>query len=395
MSGETAADAAAEPIVVAGSLRPPTDYSRVDLTALDALPQEVRSRDVLYCAVLTDLVADRWCYRAALAFDFEPGKPLPRRPDSVRGDRVFVWDWVLRRLTAQGLLRRIDPDTVELLTPHWDDAALDQTLADLPPSMTPMVELFRVAGEAYPAFLRGEVDGEDVLVSPTALPLWDRFFSNTNINYGPVNRLVADYAKDQIPGEGLRVLEVGGGFGSGAELTLPGLGDRLGHYTFSERVPFFLAKGKAKLSRAFPDAPLSFERHDIEKPLPEQGVEAGSIDLVVANNVLHAVEDLRGALGNLRQVLKPRGHLLLGETYRPEPDFTLAVEFIFQLTKPFREVVVEPELRPAGGFLSHNSWRKALAACGFADVTFWPTTESVAHIEPPYCFAAIHGIRGE
>src|SRR5438093_660911 len=83
------------------------------------------------------------------------------------------------------------------------------------------LDLFRgLPAEAYPGFLRGEREGTGVLFNPRTFSLWERYFSNDNPVYAATNLLGAHAAAAEAAVRPLRILEVGGGLGSGAEALL-------------------------------------------------------------------------------------------------------------------------------------------------------------------------------
>ncbi len=58
---------------------------------------------------------------------------------------------------------------------------------------------------------------------------------------------------------------------------------------------------------------MIFKVFDAEKSPSSQGYEEGSLDLIIASNVLHATKSLQKTLENTRRLLKPGGYLLLLE----------------------------------------------------------------------------------
>lgn len=58
---------------------------------------------------------------------------------------------------------------------------------------------------------------------------------------------------------------------------------------------------------------IDYKVLDIEKNPVEQGFEAGTYDIVMASNVLHATSDITTTLKNVRKLLKPGGRIVLME----------------------------------------------------------------------------------
>src|SRR5437870_12998044 len=91
------------------------------------------------------------------------------------------------------------------------------------PSSLPSYTLAGTVAQDYPAFLRGEASGEEVLFAPRRLRLWVDYFSNENGLYAVNNRVGAVAVEQWLPWSGSVILELGGGLGSGTPALLPRL----------------------------------------------------------------------------------------------------------------------------------------------------------------------------
>jgi SAM-dependent methyltransferase len=319
----------------------------------------------------------------------------------LRADRALVpVDWMLRRLADRGLLeagggagvpRRFRASALPELDPGV--ALTEQLRWD--PAWRPAYTLAETAAADYPALLRGERTGEEILFSPARLRLWVEFFSNENNFYAVNNAVGAVAIETWAPAGPLRILELGGGLGSAAVALLARLkaagrwGD-LRDYRFTELVPAFLRRGQQAVQRSFPDAAFAtFGALDMNRPFGEQSVAAGAASLVYAVNTVHVARDLDVTLGEIFHALAPGGHLVMSECVHPAPGDALAVEFIFNLMETFRTPVLHPAHRPNGGFLTPAQWRGALEAAGFVDVRLLPDIERMAERFPAFCVAAI------
>ena len=312
--------------------------------------------------------------------------------------------WILRRLAARGLLRRTGGDegarfSVGAPLPVLDPDPLRDVQRSEDPSWLPSYVLAETVAQDYPAFLRGERAGEDVLFSPARLRLWVEFFSNDNKLYAVNNTVGAVAVERWLPPGPARVLELGGGLGSAALALLAclqqtGRWKDIVEYRFTEFVPAFLRRGQAAIERRFPEA--SFLRPavlDMNRPLREQGVEPGSVTLVYAVNTLHVARDLDVTLAEIRQALAPGGALVVSECVRLAPDQTIYAEFVFNLLESFRSPVLHAVHRPNGGFLAPEHWRAAMQAAGFTDVRLVPDVDTLRHRFPQFNVAAIGATR--
>ena len=137
-------------------------------------------------------------------------------------------DWILRRLSHRGILERTDGAgrprfRLHAGVPELDPGSVleEQRRQDL--SWLPSYVLAETVAGDYPAFLRGERTGEEILFSPTRLRLWVDFFSNDNPLYAVNNVVGAGAALEWMPPGPLAIVELGGGLGSGATAVLDAL----------------------------------------------------------------------------------------------------------------------------------------------------------------------------
>src|SRR3989475_1869199 len=277
-------------------------------------------------------------------------------------------DWILRRLTARrtveevGAGRRFRSRGVRALP---DAAPVREEQQRHDSSWLPSYTLAETVAQDYPAFLRGEIAGEEVLFAPRRLRLWVDYFSNANGQYAVSNHVGAIGVARWLPRAGGVILEVGGGLGSGAVAVLERLeaagriGDVRG-YRFTELVPAFLRRGQQALEGRFRrPAWLRCDALDMNRPFGEQGVRPGDLAVVYAVNALHVAHDLAFTLGEVHRALAPGGELIVSECVRPHSGQTIYAEFIFNLMETFRAPRLHPVYRPMGGFLTAVEWRAA------------------------------------
>jgi SAM-dependent methyltransferase len=343
----------------------------------------------------------------------EPGsaKEITARAGLTAEQALVPLDWMLRLLAARGLLEELPPvaehpdigaSRYRPLGPFptLDPVPLREEQARQDPSWMPAYVLAETVARDYPAFLRGEVTGEEVLFSPRRLRLWIDYFSNDNGLYLVNNRLGALAFEQWLPRSGGVVLELGGGLGSGAlalleRLEAGGKLDAIAEYRFTEFAPAFLRRGERALRTQYPAlSRLTFGPLDINGPFGEQGIAPGSVSVVYAVNTLHVAHDLEFTLGQVHRALEPGGRLVVSECVRPYPRQPIESEFVFNLTETFRSPRLHPLYRPGGGFLTPGQWRGAMEAAGFADIRFLPDIERVHAHAPGFIIAAIGASRG-
>jgi SAM-dependent methyltransferase len=312
--------------------------------------------------------------------------------------------WILQRLAEFGIVESVPsahgaPAFVSRRGwPELDPAVVRERQRQHDPASLPSYVLAETVAGDYPAFLRGEASGEELLFSPRRLRLWVDYFSNANGLYAITNRIGAVALSEWLPRRPGVILELGGGLGSGAQAALERLAasGRLGEvreYRFTELVPAFLRRGQHALEASHGDvARLSFGVLDMNRPFPEQGVAPDSVAVTYAVNALHVAHDVASTLGEIRRALAPGGRLIVSECVRP-PGQTVYAEFIFNLMETFRTPRLDPVHRPVGGFLTPEQWAGALGAAGFTDVRLLPDVPTIRTRVPDFLAAAIGATR--
>ena len=322
------------------------------------------------------------------------------------GHALVPLDWMLRFLAARGHVEELGDGTAPRYRPRGALPALDPAPAREEqrrhdPSWMPSYVLTETVAKEYPAFLRGEAAGEDVLFSARRLRLWTEYFSNDNGLYAVNNRVAAVAVERWLPRPRAVVLELGGGLGSGAlalleQLDAAGRLDAIAEYRFTEFVTAFLRRGEQTLRARYPSfLGFAFGPLDINRALGEQGVAPGSVSVVYAVNTIHVARDLAFTLGEIYRALAPGGRLVASECVRPWPRQPVHAEFLFNLTETFRSPELHPLYRPGGGFLTPEQWSAAIAAAGFADIRFLPDIAQLRDAAPEFTVAAIGATRPE
>jgi SAM-dependent methyltransferase len=349
------------------------------------------------------------CFRAAglEAAAREPGRPeeIAARAGLETQRALTPLDWILRRLAKRGLMEGIAARgqprrfCLRRALPELDPAAMVEEQRCEDPSWLPSYVLADTVAQDYPAFLRGERRGEEILFSATRLPLWAAFFSNDNGLYAVNNLAGAVAVEEWMPPGPVAALELGAGLGSAAvallqRLRMAGRWGEIRDYRFTDIVPVFLRRGQQALHTLFPDASfLKFAVLDENRSFSEQGAAPGSLSLVYAVNALHVARDLHFTLSEIFGALVPGGRLVIAECLRPTPDETMYPEFIFNLMETFRTPILHPVYRPHGGFLTPLQWRHAMETAGFVDVRTLPDINRLFDRFPTFYVGAIGATR--
>ncbi|MFN7957950.1 MAG: class I SAM-dependent methyltransferase [Holophagaceae bacterium] len=301
--------------------------------------------------------------------------------------------WMLPFLEREGLLHRTAETYTLSHEPDLDLAGIRRLMeAEAPGHAVNFDLLDGVRERIRPFFTEGRA-GEGLLFDLTLFPLWLTYFRNENLVYLPNNLLALLALREQLP-EGARVLEMGAGAGSFAQLVarrgaVEGWLSRIADYRFTDVAPTFLRRAQRELKAAAPGLLLSFQPLDLNRPLGEQGIEPASLDALVGINVLHVAQDLEATLTDLRTRLKPSGRLVIGECLKPTLDQPLYLEFFFTFIKSFTEVTLDPRWRPRHGFLTPEAWEAALSHAGFAEILHTPPPRPLMDRYPNFTVGAI------
>ena len=175
---------------------------------------------------------------------------------------------------------------------------------------------------------------------------------------------IARLADAAPPARRLRVLEVGGGTGTALEMIRPILTSYGCRYTFTDVGRGFVDRAASRFGywRTFSAAVL-----DLEQDPTDQGFEAGSFDLILADNVLHATQDVLATLQRLRPLLAPGGHLMLVEQTLPQG----WLDIVFGVTDQWHKRS-DYQRRPNHLLLSDQGWRAVLTEAGFDGIAVDP-----------------------
>lgn len=258
----------------------------------------------------------------------------------------------------------------------------------------PSYRIAALAAERYAAVLRGDLAGEQALFGPDTLDAWSDYFSNDNPLYAIANSIGAILIEQHLDDNGASILEIGGGQGSGAQAVWRRLEAlrrtrEVVAYRFTEISGIFLRRAQKALRPAFPDAPFSFAKLDIDQPFADAGVAPASCTMIYGVNVLHVAHDLAATLAEIRTALTPNGTLVISECVRPFAKRPIYVEFVFNLLESFRSPVLVSAWRPNGGFLTPEQWRIALEASGFKNIRFLPDIAKIREVIPAFVVAGI------
>lgn len=301
--------------------------------------------------------------------------------------------WMLPFLTLEGLLHQTGDQYRLEGQPELSLADIREAVAAEAPGHEGNFDLLDGVRSHIPPYFTEGKGGDALLFDLALFPLWMSYFRNENLGYYPNNLLTLLALREGLP-QGARVLELGAGAGSFAQLVAQRGGaegwlPRIAEYRFTDVAPAFLRRAQRDLKGNAPGLPLTFQALDLNRPLGDQGIEPGSLDAIVGINVLHVAQDLEASLRNLRTCLKPGGRLVIGECLKPDLATPLYLEFFFSFIRSFTEVTLDPRWRPAHGFLTPEAWALALGHAGFSNLTCVPPPRPLMDRHPSFTVGAL------
>jgi 3-oxoacyl-(acyl-carrier-protein) synthase/SAM-dependent methyltransferase/acyl carrier protein len=168
----------------------------------------------------------------------------------------------------------------------------------------------------------------------------------------------------------IRILEVGAGTGETTDCIVQAIGEFQENiqYLYTDISPIFVKNGKSHFTSKCDY--MSFYVHDIEKSHIGQSIEEQSVDIIIAANVLHAMQRVDDTLQHIKGLLKPNGTLIVLEITKVFDYGTLT----FGLTKGWWSYKDEELRLKDSPLLGRSGWTKSLEGNGFNHiriVDFW------------------------
>lgn len=238
------------------------------------------------------------------------------------------------------------------------------------PLLSAHIELVCRCTSSLFLILNGQMRHTEVLFSGNQFHLLEKVYSAHPISQATTQRLIdiiitaVKEFNQENPSVRFNLLEVGAGTGSASVAILQAL--RKNHlrinYIFTDLSEAFLQQ--ARLNPRLQDDGLQLKRLDISCDPLGQGFEAQSIDLVFANNVVHATGSIAQSLENIRGLLKGGGIILLNELTQSSHFLTAT----FGLTPEWWKFDLKEETIINSPLLSLVSWKKILARLNYSAI---------------------------
>lgn len=284
--------------------------------------------------------------------------------------RGIVARW-LARLARAGLLREDGGRYVSTAKVDGSGlAAAWERARSVPGDTAVLLEYMGRCAEMLPRVLTGQLNALETMFpggsTVTAEYLY-RDWSLVRYYNNVVRAVVGELAREA--GRPVRILEVGGGTGGTTAAVVPAVAGHAAVYEFTDVSELFLDRA----AEAFRDH--DFMRYgilDIDRDPTEQGYAAGSYDVVVGANVLHAARNLPQTLAGVRSLLAPGGVLVAFEVTRYRSWFDVTTSLLEGWEN------YSDSLRREHPLLTAEQWEAQLLEAGFERVVAFPEREDLA-----------------
>ncbi|MBB5514980.1 acyl transferase domain-containing protein/acyl-CoA synthetase (AMP-forming)/AMP-acid ligase II/acyl carrier protein [Rubricella aquisinus] len=181
-----------------------------------------------------------------------------------------------------------------------------------------------------------------------------------------IAQAVAARAALATPSQPLRILEVGGGTGGLTRTVLPLLpADRV-RYCFTDATAYFAEPMRHRLAE-YPF--VTFGTLDLDDPFDAQGYTAGSFDIILGANSVHAADHLDQSLSRLQSLLARDGVLMLYEATTPFAWLDTTVGLIEGWGAQ------KTDGRSGTPMVSPQDWQVRLQQAGFAETLMLPRAD--------------------
>ncbi|QUJ69465.1 SDR family NAD(P)-dependent oxidoreductase (plasmid) [Photobacterium sp. GJ3] len=258
---------------------------------------------------------------------------------------------------ADSRLRKVDVTDLDKLLMRYSDLA-------------PHVKLLKHCLSQYPSILSGKVTASDVMFPNASLHLVEGIY-NGNRQADHCNSLVAAsivrYLKARLESQDnrqkIRIMEIGAGTGGTSRPVLEAISPfrESIQYLYTDISLAFTKHGRQSFGEQYPF--VEFSLFNVDQAVDGQGIEPGTIDLVLATNVIHATPYIGRSLGHIKSLLKSDGWLILNELTAAQSPYTLTFGLL-----PGWWVFDDKQVRiPGSPLLSCSGWQTQLELAGFKD----------------------------
>ena len=289
-------------------------------------------------------------------------------------DAEYVMTHILRILCDEEVLAKKD-DGYECIDnePYIETPSetLVAAVRKFPEEGAPFQWLAR-ANDGLVPFIQGKLYAEEVMFPGGSFKLVEEVYNTSNV-YSFYSKLAGKAVKrltEEYFDKPITMFEIGAGTGNGTANVLSEADDNFEKYIFTDVGKALVDMGRRRFKKSGYDF-LEYRTFDAIKSLAEQDLPEGIVDLALAVNVMHAVDDIIVGLTNTKKLLKDGGVLLLSEIAPPKKSIYRYMELTFGLL-PSYGVYTDRALRPTAPIIRPTEWVSAFKEVGFSHVEIIP-----------------------
>lgn len=224
-------------------------------------------------------------------------------------------------------------------------------------------ELLCAIGDVLAPILREEVQPLEVMLKNGLLT---RHYE-ADVSNAQFSKLLGDLVHNLSDLEpNMRILEIGAGTAGTTLHVLKALSRETEdgaflNYTFTDISSGFFENARTKLADW--SQRITYEKLDISRDPAEQGFAYQEYDLIVAANVLHATKNMAETMTHVRNLLKPKGKIVLLEANRHA-----TVGLPFALLPGWWYAEDDYRDREEGPLLTTEAWNRLFLDTGFSGI---------------------------
>ncbi|MGE7955559.1 amino acid adenylation domain-containing protein [Pseudomonas sp. NPDC089530] len=259
------------------------------------------------------------------------------------GQQRLLRHW-LSLLTASGYLQAEGAGWRCTVEPgEFDQAQAWARFAELaPPGLWPaeLVDYLRGSAMRLAEQLDGRLSPASLMFPEGSAHIADAMYSK-GLHAQALHRAMAEAVSAIVAREGQRtwrILEVGAGTGAASAAVIPALAPLVAagvqiDYLFSDVSSYFLNAARER----FAEYPwVRFMHFDMNKPACEQGLPAGSLDLLLSSGALNNALDTPGLLAGLRQLMQADAWLVIQELTREHREISISQSLMMETPRDVR-----------------------------------------------------------
>ena len=225
------------------------------------------------------------------------------------------------------------------------------------------LNLVDLCGQNLKSIVTGKKNTTDLIFNKDTENFLSGFYKNS-ISLKLMNQLTAAFISNiykNIPTKtGLKILEIGAGTGSTLDYLKHVLPQSNTQYLFTDVSNKFLNDAKTKFSDL---TYVKYQKLDINDSFEKQGINKGSFDIVIANNVVHASKNINLTLNSVKESLANKGKLVMIEGNEP----IAWIDLIFGLFDGWWHF---EDFRIDYPLLENDYWWKVLKQNSFDDIQY-------------------------